>query len=115
MFDYAPLFSALIEDFTKFQKGSKAELSDYDKHTIKEFAEGLDAPNQDAKYIRIVCGNGTPNCRVWGFVVNTHDDPKFKYGDILKAAGWKAPAKNFARGSIFKPEDFKNFRWTSAG
>jgi len=27
-------------------------------------------------------------------------------GDLLKAASWKAPAKNFARGNIFKGSKF---------
>lgn len=38
---------------------------------------------------------------VWGFVVRTEKHPKFKYGDILKAASYKAPATNHARGNIF--------------
>ena len=37
---------------------------------------------------------------VWGFVVNTENDKKFKKGDILKAAGYAAPARNKARGNI---------------
>ena len=40
------------------------------------------------------------------------DDGKFKRGDILKAASWRAPAKNFARGNILKP--LSNVRWTGA-
>ena len=48
---------------------------------IKVFTEGLDS-------------------RVWGFIVNTDNDKKFKKGDILKAASWAAPARNKARGNI---------------
>ena len=32
-------------------------------------------------------------------------------GDILKAAGWRAPAKH-SRGSIFDSEMHKSFSWT---
>ena len=48
------------------------------------------------KYIKVLNGNGS----VWGFVVNTDTDAKFRKGDILKAAGWNAPARNAARGNI---------------
>jgi len=34
-------------------------------------------------------------------------------GTILKAAGWRAPAQNFSRGSIFDPA-LPNVYWTSA-
>ena len=49
------------------------------------------------KYIKIIKENS-----VWGFIVNTDDDKKFKKGDILKAAGWNAPARNAARGNVFE-------------
>lgn len=47
------------------------------------------------KYIKIISNNS-----VWGFIVNTDTDSKFEYGDILKAANWKTPARNSARGNI---------------
>jgi hypothetical protein len=47
------------------------------------------------KYIKIIRENG-----VWGFISKT-DFKHFKKGDILKAAGWQAPALNQARGNIF--------------
>jgi hypothetical protein len=49
------------------------------------------------KYIKIVKDNG-----VWGFIVNTDNDKLFKKGDILKAAGYNAPARNAARGNVFE-------------
>ena len=47
------------------------------------------------KYIKIFTEGGS----VWGFVVK-QNDAKFRKGDILKAAGWNAPARNAARGNI---------------
>ena len=61
------------------------------------------------KYIRIIS-----NKSVWGFVVRIHNDKKFRYGDILKPAGWKTPARNFARGNIVDG-NYGNVSWTGAG
>ena len=38
--------------------------------------------------------------QVWAFVVNTDDDKLFQRGDILKAAGFNAPARNAPRGNV---------------
>ena len=59
------------------------------------------------KYIKII-NSGS----VWGFVC-LYDDHKFKRGDILKAAGFNAPARNFARGNVFKLESY-NAVWSGA-
>ena len=59
-----------------------------------------------SKYVKIVTGNS-----VWGFVVRVHNDKKFRYGDILKPAGWAAPARNFRRGNVLE-RTFERVRWT---
>jgi hypothetical protein len=61
------------------------------------------------KFIKVVEGN-----RVWGFVAKVDGVNKgvpMLKGDILKAAGWSAPAKH-SRGSIFDKEMHKSFSWT---
>ena len=50
-----------------------------------------------SKYIKISTRKGGS---AWGFVVNTDNDKKFNKGDILKCAGYKAPARNGARGNV---------------
>jgi len=60
-------------------------------------------------YIKMISTNWG-STSVHSFIVNK-DTPKFKVGDILKAASWKAPATNFSRGSIFNL-DTVPVRWT---
>lgn len=71
----------------------------------------LSVDTSGQKYARIVSTSWSSRSS-YGFIVLTDDDPKFKFGDILKAASWKAPAKNFARGNIFDPKSYAHFYWT---
>ena len=48
--------------------------------------------------------------QVWAFVVNTDDDKLFKRGDVLKAAGFNAPARNAPRGNVL--DGGFNINWT---
>ena len=61
-----------------------------------------------SKYIKILSEGG-----VHSFVVNTDNDKKFKRGDILKAASWATPARNFARGNVLDGS-LECVRWTGA-
>ena len=60
------------------------------------------------KFIKIIRDNS-----VWGFVAYSdgmHKGVPMKRGDVLKAAGWSAPAKH-TRGNIFDDnQDY--FNWT---
>lgn len=60
-----------------------------------------------SKYIKIASNGG-----VHSFIV-VKPDAKFKLGDILKAASWAAPARNFPRGNVVTG-DFKTVSWTGA-
>ena len=68
------------------------------------FAEGLEF-KMGKKYVKVIHDRS-----VHSFIVNVHDDPKFKFGDILKPASWASPAKNFARGNIFEG-NFGGIQW----
>ena len=58
------------------------------------------------RYARIVANGNGSSRSVWGFVDMTN-------GDLMKAASWKAPAKNFARGNILNPDrGLLNQKWT---
>ena len=80
-----------------------AATHDYCKGTwpesmIEEFTEGW-VVKEGSKYTKISTRNGG---NAWGFVVNTDTDKKFKKGDLLKCAGYSAPARNAARGNVLE-------------
>ena len=89
--------TAMIEDYNHFTN-MDTEVA---RKMRLEFATGIEV-SYGSKYIKIVTGKNGGNRSVWGFVVNTDKDKKFKKGDLLKAAGWAAPARNAARGNILK-------------
>ncbi len=103
------------EDYENWTLGSRALLSDDNiekrirENSVIEFKAGL-SHKCGSKYIKVTKNLGDQTS-VHSFIVNTHDDKKFNYGDILKAASWKAPARNFARGNIFEEYEIK---WTGA-
>jgi len=91
------LIQAIKQDYINWTTaGGTKELSGYFKETVDNFDDSITVKT-GKKYIKIIRDNG-----VWGFVVNTDDDKLFKKGDILKAAGWNAPARNAARGNVFE-------------
>ena len=89
--------TAMIEDYNHFMDRDN-EI--HNKMRL-EFATGIEML-YGSKYIKIITGKHGGNRSVWGFIVNTDKDKKFKKGDLLKAAGWAAPARNAARGNILK-------------
>ena len=97
------------DDYENWTLGSRALLSDDNamkrikENSVVEFKNGI-SYKCGSKYIKVTKNLGDQTS-VHSFIVNTHDDKKFNYGDILKAASWKAPARNFSRGNIF--EEYK--------
>jgi len=80
---------------------------DYDKRTYSGKNMNLSL-KKGRKFIKIITNNS-----VWGFVAKADGMNKgvpMKAGDVLKAAGWAAPAKH-TRGNIFdNNQDY--FSWT---
>ena len=79
-----------------------------------EYDDGLEV-SEGSRYYKIISNKGDQRT-VAGFVVK-EGHPKFKEGDLLMAASWNAPAKNFARGNVFDEESFKagSVHWTGIG
>ena len=68
-----------------------------------EFCDSLTV-EEGRKYFRVSTKSGAHS-----FIVIA-DDGKFKRGDILKAASFASPAKNYSRGNIL--QDGYSVRWT---
>jgi hypothetical protein len=96
------LITAIFADYTEWQ-GDLDKLDEKARvireKMLVEFREKLSF-KEGKKYIKVIKDGS-----VWGFVVNTTDDPKFRYGDILKAVSWSSPARNSARGNVFEDYD----------
>ena len=97
---------AIKADFAKFYEN--VEDKEYALARIQEFNDGLDFI-AGSKYLKVIKYKGSSRS-VHSFIC-FKDNGKFKVGDILRAASWSAPAKNFARGNLFVG-DFSNVRWT---
>ena len=92
----------ILEDFRKFSFKGKNGQTHLRQKRYEEFVTGL-GYLPGTKYLKIITENS-----VWGFINLTNKN--FKEGDILKAAGWKAPALNKPRGNIFN--DNYEISWT---
>jgi hypothetical protein len=86
----------IIESMKVDYKRFMNEDSEIAEEMRKTFANKI-SYKVGSKYIKITSGGG-----VHSFIVNCETDKKFNYGDFLKAASWNTPARNFARGNVFK-------------
>jgi len=75
----------------------------YSQEQIKNW-DNMVRVTQGKKYMKVVKENG-----VFAFIVK-EDFKHFKKGDILKAAGFNAPALNKARGNVL--DGGCNVNWT---
>jgi|TARA_B100001971_G_C17829489_1_gene353063 hypothetical protein len=84
------MFSAMIKDYGTFTPTD----SEIRINMNEEYVDGLTF-KRGSKYIKVISGDS-----VSSFIVATENDKKFKKGDILKPAGWAAPARNAPRGNV---------------
>ena len=102
------LIQAIKDDYFKWtsRNGTK-ELTEVNKNMIAEFNSKITL-KEGQKYIKVISGSS-----VWGFIAKSDFNKGskcFNKGDILKAAGWQAPALNAARGNIFDAD--YTIQWT---
>jgi len=112
------LMNHMIDDYNGWSMRSRTVHSDTEEfirvteireRMEKEFADGI-GYDVNKKYIKVFTKAGSSKS-VACFVVITETDKKFRFGDILKPAGWAGPARNFARGNILE-NDFRGLSWT---
>ena len=91
------LIDDIVNDYAVWQdRCAKGEQKTQVQKDMFERFKSRISFKEGNKYIKIFTEGGS----VWGFIVNTDKDKKFRKGDILKAAGYNAPARNAARGNI---------------
>lgn len=90
----------------RFRKSISEGIGNVAQEMIQEFEASVSV-QVGSKYMKVVAGNS-----VHSFICY-RDLGKFTKGDILKAASWRSPAKNFARGNIMS-KDFSRITWTGA-
>jgi hypothetical protein len=116
------VLEAMREDYKRWSNACASHKTDItlNSHSkIKEemtenYCNGLEV-TEGRRYWKITStsGSGTQKS-VSGFIVKS-GDKKFREGDMLKPAGWAAPARNFARGNVLDGTGFNNARWTGIG
>ena len=80
-------------DYERMSTSGGRELTGYSKEQVEQW-DNKTKVSQGKKYIKIVQDTG-----VFCFIAK-EDFKHFKKGDILKAAGYNAPALNSARGNV---------------
>ena len=91
------------KDYERMSTMGGKELTGYAKEQV-ELWDSKTKVSQGKKYIKVVQDTG-----VFCFIVK-EDFKHFKKGDILKAAGYNAPALNSARGNVLTGN--YNIQWT---
>ena len=91
---------------------SSAHYSSIKAEMEENYCNGLTV-TEGSRYYKIVSDKHGQRS-VNGFIVKA-GDKKFREGDMLKAAGWAAPARNFARGNVLDGSGVDRVRWTGIG
>ena len=87
------LMAGAKQDYVRMATSGGRELTGYSKEQVDNW-DNKTKVSQGKKYIKVVQDTG-----VFCFIAK-EDFKHFKKGDILKAAGYNAPALNSARGNV---------------
>ena len=97
------LMSGAKDDYVRMSTSGGKELTGYSKEQVEQW-DNKTKIKEGKKYIKIVQDTG-----VFCFIVK-EAFKHFKKGDILKAAGYNAPALNSPRGNVLKGD--YQIQWT---
>ena len=108
------VLEAMREDYCRWSRAGSGGSSEIKTEMEENYCNGLEV-TEGSRYWKIIStSGGGGSTSVSGFIVKA-GDKKFREGDMLKAAGWAAPARNFARGNVLDGTGLNNARWTGIG
>ena len=99
----ANMMAGAKDDYKRWSSNAHGESSQWAKDSVAEWDDKTKV-SMGKKYVKVVQDTG-----VFAFIVK-EDFKHFKKGDILKPAGWNAPALNSARGNVLTGN--YNIQWT---
>ena len=95
-------------DYAKWTEKGRAEGSSYYDETLVNFEKNCSV-REGQNYIKVIRENAVHAFVIKKLTAKT-EAMGFKIGDILKPAGWQAPALNKARGNVLEGNFLIN--WT---
>jgi hypothetical protein len=95
-------------DYAKWTEKGRAEGSSYYDETLANFEKNCSV-REGQNYIKVIRENAVHAFVIKKLTAKT-EAKGFKVGDILKPAGWQAPALNKARGNVLEGNFLIN--WT---
>ena len=107
------VLEAMREDYKRWNRRGFCEREDIRTEMEENYCSGL-MVEENRRYWKITSTTSGSQISVAGFIVKA-GDKKFREGDMLKAAGWAAPARNFARGNVLSGKGVDSVKWTGIG
>ena len=100
-----------INDYLDFIMDDYVEWCGQANIGSKQMSDTKWVAKEGRNYIKIIQCRGSDERSVHSFIVKKATK-KFVEGDVLMAAGWNAPATNFARATVFDTDSFEGrIRW----
>ena len=97
------MMAAAKDDYEKWSTEKDGSISNYGKEQLEKWDSNTKIKD-GKKYVKVIQEMG-----VFAFILK-EDFKHFKKGDVLKPAGWNAPALNSPRGNVLSGN--YPIRWT---